>query len=76
MVPVTSFSLRGAFCLTSIVAVLVKTDEHVTPLQLLLCKLQQKGETGKKHSKPNMLMNYGKGVRYFSGESLFMSVEA
>ncbi len=31
-------------CLTSIVTALVKTDEDVIDLQLLFCKLQQKGE--------------------------------
>lgn len=30
--------------LTSIVTVLVKTDEHMINLQVLFCKLQQKGE--------------------------------
>lgn len=37
--------------LTSIVTVLVKTDEDMITLQLLFCKLQQKGKTVTRQSK-------------------------
>lgn len=40
----------------------MKTDENMVNLQLLFCKLQQKGKTGKKQSKQEGLMFFQMAV--------------